>query len=138
MRYATITIPGEANDELLVDFATDSGSLPSNPAWTPVLYGVWLSAQGPTFDWTLFYAQAAAEGDAEDIPILDSREDVPATLVDPTATSGEVINRSMVCPEGEPVPRDTVANEPMQLRVTTFGKTTPGTIRVGWDWKRVP
>lgn len=138
MRDVEIDIPGEATDLLVVDFSVDSGGLPANPAWTPVVYSIHLSAREPTFDWTLFFATAAGEASAEDIPIWDSMEDIPTTFVDPTATSGDVVNRSMVCAAGEPVPRDITANSPMQLRVSTFGKTTPGTIRVRWEWKRVP
>ena len=138
MRDVEVDIPGEATDLLVVDFSVASGALPANNAWTPVIYSIHLSAEEPTFDWTLFFATAAGEGDASDIPIMDSRADIPVTEVDPTATSGGVVNRAMVCAEGEPVPRDITANAPMQLRVSTFGKTTPGTIRVRWEWKRVP
>lgn len=138
MRYEEVDFAGEETDLLVVDFSVASAGLPANPSWTPVLYSVHLSADDPTFSWTLFFATAAAEGDPEDIPIRDSQADIPATIVDPTGTSGPVINRTMVCPEGEPVPRDIAANLPMMLRLSTLGKTTPGTIRVGWDWKRVP
>lgn len=141
MRHVEVDFAGEANDLVILDVtALSSGDiqLAANPAWTPVLYGVWLSAQEPSFDWTLFWATAAGETVAQDIPILDSRADIPATETDTTAAAGNVVNRSMVCAEGEPIPRDIVANAPMTLRVTTFGKTTPGTIRVAWDWKRVP
>lgn len=140
MRHVEIDFAGEETDLLVLDAAAGSlfdSQLAANPAWTPVLYGVWLSAQEPEFSWTLFWATAAGETVAQDIPIEDSTA-VPATVVPPTAAAGDVVNRSMVCPEGKNIPRDIVANLPMTLRLSTLGKTTPGTIRVAWDWKRVP
>jgi len=140
MRHVEVDFAGEAADLLILDVVALSPGdalLAANPSWTPVLYGVWLSAQTPEFDWTLFWATAAGETVAQDIPIEDSVA-VLSTVVAPTAAAGQVVNRSMVCPEGKNIPRDIVANRPMMLRVSTSGKTTPGTIRVAWDWKRVP
>lgn len=140
MRHVEVDFAGEESDLEVLDVASltvSDGLLAANPSWTPVIYGIWLSAQEPVFSWTLFWATASGETVAQDIPIEDSTE-VPATVVPPTAAAGEVVNRAMVCPEGKPIPRDIAANLPMTLRLSTLGKTTPGTIRVAWDWKRVP
>lgn len=132
MRHENFLIPPGATDELVVDFAATAIALAPNPAWVPHIFALWLSAEGgASFDWTLFFAEGAAEPVAADTVIMDSMAAIPETVVDPVALP--VVYRALICPGGYPVPRGDLA--PMQLRVSATIATV-GRIRLQWDWRR--
>lgn len=132
MRYVNFLIPPGASDEEVVDFSATATRLALNPAWVPTIFAVWLSAEIPPFDWTLFFSESAAEPVPANVVIMDSMAAIPATDVAPVAI--DVVNRAIICPVGYQVPRGVA--RPMSLRVSTSGLATVGRIRVHWDWRR--
>jgi hypothetical protein len=132
MRYVNFLIPAGASDELVVDFAATAPARAADPAWVPTIYALWLSAETSTFDWTLFFAEQAAEPVPANTVIMDSMEAIPATVVAPVAIN--VVNRAIICPGGYQVPRG--VSEPMSLRVSTANFAVVGRIRLHWDWRR--
>lgn len=107
----------------------------ANPAIVegPSIHSIKISAAGPTFGITLYFAPLAASP-AEDVVIVYSSAAIPVSLVNP---SGAIVvaNASLDCLEYL-VPRNTVAGVQsfMSLFVTTSGKVGVGVIRMQWKW----
>lgn len=117
-------VAGDQADALVFQFP----AVPT-PSSGPVIQAITLSAVGPAFSWTLFFAPAVAAA-AGDIVVLDSIA-IAATVIDPVAAT-PVVNRNLRCKD-YPVAR--LGSVPMGLRVTTSGKVGTGIIRIQWNWK---
>lgn len=90
-----------------------------------------LSAVGPAFGWTLFFAPTAAAA-RENIVVIDSTATVPVNAGPNPAASGAVVNRAIdSCECIVPV---SASGIPFDIRVTTSGKVGVGTIRIVWDF----
>lgn len=128
MQYTQFVMP--AGDQASALVQAWSMSAPANTEG-PSLHSVKISAAGPTFGITLYFAVAAASA-AEDVVIVYSNAAIPVSLVNPSGTI-TVANASMDCLEFL-VPRNVIAAvpTPMSLFVTTTGKVGVGRIRMAW------
>lgn len=97
----------------------------------PFVRKISISADGPTFGYTLFFAPAALAV-ANDIVVVGSRAEIDVTLVNPSGVI-TVANANLNCDMR--VPRNLATTAiPMTLRLSTSGKVGTGIVRVTWSW----